>query len=178
MEAVKQDALIDDIPGSDRQAFGEKLDGIEYIDRVAVYGIAVDGEGKVATVQTRNLHFLPGGGVESGEDNKACLEREFVEETGYKIRIEGFVGSASLYHLSRCGRYLNGIGYFYIVSLECKCGEPEEGHQLVWLEPSECIRSLCMESQAWAVSECLKRGYLTTAGRSLGPMKVEKVAHP
>ena len=33
---------------NDAKIFGEKLDGVEYIDRIAVYGIVINNEGKGA----------------------------------------------------------------------------------------------------------------------------------
>ena len=77
------------------ETFGEKLAGIEYTNRLGVYGIVINNEGKVATIKTSAGYFLPGGGVENGESYGQCLEREFLEETGYKIVIADFVGNSS-----------------------------------------------------------------------------------
>lgn len=149
--------MIENTLDTDEKIFGEKLDGIEYIDRIAVYGIVINNEGKVAVIKTPAGYFLTGGGIENGETFKECIEREFIEEIGYKIQIEKFVGRASLYHMSKTNQHLHGIGYFYIVILECYCAAPiEKDHKLIWLEPHECIKSLFLEHQAWAVSESLK----------------------
>jgi len=54
-------------------------------------------------------------------------------------------------------KHLHGIGYFYIVNLECKCAEAiEKDHKLIWLETTECIKSLFLEHQSWAVSKVVK----------------------
>ncbi|WP_186430416.1 NUDIX domain-containing protein [Clostridium sp. BSD9I1] len=149
--------MIENILNNDEKIFGKKLDGVGYIDRIAVYGIVTDGEGKVAVIKTPAGYFLPGGGMENEETHKECIEREFIEETGYKIEIQKFIGRASLYHISKTKQYLRGIGYFYIVSLENYYAAPiEKDHKLIWLEPNECIKSLFLEHQAWAVSESLK----------------------
>ncbi|HEY8890342.1 MAG TPA: NUDIX domain-containing protein [Clostridium sp.] len=139
------------------KVFGEKLNGVNYIDRAGVYGIAINDEDKIATIKTPTGYFLPGGGIENGETHKECLEREFIEETGYEISIENYIGKASLYHISKANQYLHGIGYFYIVNLKCKTNEKiEEDHELLWIEIGECIKCLFLEHQAWAVAEALK----------------------
>lgn len=40
---------------------------------------------KVLSVQnSRGHYFLPGGGIENEESYQECLEREMLEETGYR----------------------------------------------------------------------------------------------
>jgi 8-oxo-dGTP diphosphatase len=141
--------------------FGEKLEGIEYIDRAAVYGIAFDNKGRVAAVKTPVSYFLPGGGIEKEETHEECIKREFMEETGYSIEVDKYIGKASLYHISKKGYYMHGIGYFYTVNLKCGTdGKKEEDHELLWLEPSDCISKLFLRHQAWAVSKTLDLKYL------------------
>lgn len=141
---------------TDGKTFGEKLAGIEYTNRIGVYGIVINNEGKVATIKTSTGYFLPGGGVENGENYEQCIEREFLEETGYEVVIANYVGNSSFYHISKTNQYLHGIGYFYIVNLKCKTNsKTEEDHELLWIEPGECIKCLFLEHQAWAVSKTL-----------------------
>ncbi len=141
----------------DEKVFGEKLNGVNYIDRAGVYGIVINDEGKVATIKTPTGYFLPGGGIEDEETHIECLVREFIEETGYEIKIGRYIGKASLYHILKTNKYLHGVGYFYFVNFESKTSNKiEEDHQLLWIEPGECIKGLFLEHQAWAVSEALK----------------------
>ena len=59
--------------------------------RVAVYGICQDGRGRVLLVRAApwlsvgGEWFLPGGGLDHGEDPVAGLRREFAEETGLTV---------------------------------------------------------------------------------------------
>lgn len=138
------------------KVLGEKLNGVEYIERSAVYGIVINNEGRVAVIKTLTGYFLPGGGIENEETHKECLDREFVEETGYEIIIEKYVGKSSLYHISKTNQHIHGIGYFYMVSLSCMTNKKsEDDHELVWIEKVECIKNLFLEHQAWAVSKAL-----------------------
>lgn len=141
----------------DENIFGEKLNGVNYIDRTGVYGIAINDEGKIATIKTPTGYFLPGGGIENGETHKECLEREFIEETGYEVVMGGYIGKASIYHISKTNQYLHGIGYSHFVNLENKTSNKmEEDHQLLWIDARESVKSLYLKHQAWSVSEALR----------------------
>lgn len=149
--------MLENTLDNDEKTFGERLEGIEYIERIGVYGIVINNEGKVATIKTPTGYFLPGGGIENGETHKECIDREFIEETGYEVDVKRYIGRSSLYHISKTNQYLYGIGYFYIVDLKCKTNyKIEDDHDLLWIEPGKCIIRLFLEHQAWAVSEALK----------------------
>ena len=66
--------------------------------RVAVYGIAVDSGTRVLVVRAaahlsvRGRWFLPGGGLEHGEDPVGALRREVAEETGLMVSDETLLG--------------------------------------------------------------------------------------
>ena len=71
--------------------FGAAEIGVDYRHRPAAFGIARRDDGKIAmvkvTVEGLAPWFdLPGGALESGEDDPAALVREFGEETGLKVR--------------------------------------------------------------------------------------------
>jgi 8-oxo-dGTP diphosphatase len=65
------------------------------IRRVGAYGICRDGSGRVLLAHNSHLSSfpglwtLPGGGVDQGEHPDDTVVREFAEETGLKVRIEG-----------------------------------------------------------------------------------------
>ncbi|GAA2380012.1 hypothetical protein Cme02nite_16600 [Catellatospora methionotrophica] len=63
--------------------------------RIGAYGIAHDEQGRLLLVRSSarsnfpGVWFLPGGGLEHGEDPAAAVVREFREETGLTARIAG-----------------------------------------------------------------------------------------
>ncbi len=71
------------------EIFGNKI-------RIRVCGICVV-EGKILLVkhaglgEAGELWSAPGGGIVFEESVLKCLEREFLEETGYKIRVKEFL---------------------------------------------------------------------------------------
>ena len=69
--------------------------------RVAVYGICEDGDGNVLLVRAAphltvaGQWFLPGGGLDHGEDPVDGLRREFREETGLDVDVGALLGILS-----------------------------------------------------------------------------------
>jgi ADP-ribose pyrophosphatase YjhB (NUDIX family) len=65
------------------------------IRRVGAYGLCHDAEGRVLLARGSErsafpgVWSLPGGGVEQGENPDDTVVREFTEETGFAVRVEG-----------------------------------------------------------------------------------------
>jgi 8-oxo-dGTP diphosphatase len=68
---------------------------------VAAYGLCQRDDGRVLlvraspTLTVAGQWFLPGGGLEHGEDPVAGLRREFVEETGLEVEVGALLGVLS-----------------------------------------------------------------------------------
>ncbi len=138
--------------------FGTCMDGIDYVDRVSVYGIAINDAGQ-ALVCRRTLDriVLPGGGVDSDEDLLQALHREITEETGHRVTSERFLFSARQYHANR-GRKpaANKLCHFYVVDLKFDPDiEKEDDHEPVWLPPDRLAHSMTFESHAWALNRAV-----------------------
>ncbi len=69
--------------------------------RLAVYGIAEDGRGNILLTRAASYltvggdWFLPGGGVDHGEEPADALRREVEEETGLEVDIGELLGVLS-----------------------------------------------------------------------------------
>ena len=66
---------------------GEKIKDKKYDFRETCFGIYIKNDEILITIDPkRNQYTLIGGGIESGENYKDTLEREFREEVGIKIK--------------------------------------------------------------------------------------------
>ena len=74
------------------KVFGTK-EQVEYTDREGAYLIPFRSN-MVGVIQTSKGYFLLGGGVEEGESHVACIERECLEEAGYRVLVTDKVCSA------------------------------------------------------------------------------------
>lgn len=90
--------------------------------RIGAYGVCLrDGEVLLARFVVRAgstaYWTLPGGGVEHGEDPFDGVVREFREETGYDVAVEGLLGVDTRLRLTEHGTSLHNLGIFYRVSV-------------------------------------------------------------
>jgi 8-oxo-dGTP diphosphatase len=133
--------------------FGNKLDGMDYMDRPGVYAIIENDYKQIAVIESENGYFLPGGGIDAGETEVEALQRELIEETGYQISGIVEIATAVEYiKASREDKYYRIRSKFYQAQLEFKIGEVSEmGQHLVWLSQEEALKLLTRQSQAWAL---------------------------
>jgi 8-oxo-dGTP diphosphatase len=142
--------------------FGRREPGRTYADRPAAFGIAVQGDGRVALVRVEKpegtWRDLPGGAVEAGEDELAALTREFGEETGLKVRPGALVARAAQYFLKTDGTPVNNRGGHYLVTVEAAhpALKIEPDHTLEWWRPLEALEVLRHDSHAWALAAWMR----------------------
>ena len=139
--------------------FGERVQGHVYIDRPGAYGIALSMQRNILVVAVENLLALPGGGIEKGETSEEGLAWEFQEETGYRVEILNYLGSAGQYVYAREEQiHFNKLCEFYEVEL---IGEPvdamDSGHQVRLISVDQAIASLTEKAHRWAVARARDR---------------------
>lgn len=134
---------------------GEKKN-VSYVDRVGAYLLPFK-DGKIGIVQTPKGFFLLGGGLEEKENDAACIQRECLEEIGYKVFIKEKLCSGEMYYFSSSIGYFHPIQTYYTGELLLQCIEPiEKSHTLVWKNPEELIGKMVLEIQSWAIEQAIK----------------------
>lgn len=138
--------------------FGEKLPGRDYVDRPSVYGIVFDGEGRVLVVEEDDEFYLPGGGIDPGEDVETGLRRELIEETGYAIEIIGALCTARQYAIDKAsGRAWIKLSSFFAIRLVGASNGPSIATNTPhWVTLDEAARLLKDESHRWALGRALE----------------------
>lgn len=140
--------------------FGEKVNGYEYRRRKGCYAVILDSlKQKVAVILTASGHyFLPGGGMDEGEDTEKCLRREMLEETGYEIKIISKIGEAQSYFFSTRNEPLLSDGMFFLAEMVEKVQAPvDDDHFLKWVSIEEVNALLFHEHQKWAVKKAVEQ---------------------
>ena len=134
--------------------FGTK-ENVQYYDREGAYLIPVKGN-LVGVVRLPRGYFLLGGGVESGESHKECIERECMEEAGYRVSVGDKVCSAEKYCYYESTGFFHPIQNYYFGTLLSKEAEPiETDHEFMWIEYSEIKGKMFSEMQDWALEMAL-----------------------
>ncbi len=141
--------------------FGNTQPGLTYLERMSAYGICARGETSIAIAQIGKAapfeYDLPGGGVESDEDEAAALMREFLEETGLTVWPTRVLGRAGQFWVNK-GEPRNSLSTFYEVELSAADSAPSEpDHTLIWMSPNEALVRMRHEAHAWAILHFLRR---------------------
>ncbi|KMN43207.1 NUDIX hydrolase [Bacillus sp. LK2] len=137
--------------------FGYKKPTVQYVLRPSCYAVIFkEVYSKVAIIKNRNRFFLPGGGMEGTETKEACLHRELLEELGWGIEIDHYIGNAARYfYAEKEDTYYLNDGYFYIGQKIYEVETHEEDHILQWMSPLLAIEHLIHDHQKWAVEQAL-----------------------
>ncbi len=137
------------------KTFGQILNGIQYTDRPGAYAFIMNNKREIALVKTSFGLFLPGGGLDPGEDELTALARELREEIGYELTKAVFLFRAAQYHWSEFYKsHFKKIGAFFEVeAVPPKTETLAPGHGLVWVPVERAAAELSQEFQRWATEQ-------------------------
>ena len=137
--------------------FGYKKPTEQYVLRPSCYAIIFNStSSKIAIIQKKNATFTRGG-MESTETKDECLHRELLEELGWIIEIEQYIGNAARYfYAEKEDTYYLNDGFFYIANMVRKQTDKcEEDHILKWMSPLHAVELLLHDHQKWAIEQAL-----------------------
>ncbi|MEO9020739.1 MAG: NUDIX hydrolase [Ginsengibacter sp.] len=86
---------------------------------VRVYGILINEKDQVLLsdeyIKGKYYTKFPGGGLEQGEGTRDCLKREFKEEMGLDVKVEGHIYTTDFYQQSAFNTVDQIISIYYFV---------------------------------------------------------------
>jgi 8-oxo-dGTP diphosphatase len=138
--------------------FGNRVAGQTYKVRPGAYGIITNEVKQLATIRPlTGGYFLPGGGIEAGENPEDALTREILEECGWTVRLIERVGEAVQYLFAAGEGHLAVRATFYRAAVVNVLRPSAEGSvdQIVWLDLSAAMHQLRRQSDTWAVTQVL-----------------------
>ena len=140
--------------------FGKLDAGESFRDRPGSYAV-IHQDAKILLVKIIGWgkYFLPGGGIDDGEDALVALQREVGEETGFLVRVLEEIGKANEYvYAPKFGEKLNKISVFYTAEIVGEDPELkiEEDHQIEWHSVEDTIDLLHLKSNQWAVKKAFQ----------------------
>ncbi len=132
--------------------FGTHLPGVEYRLRPGGYVLLKNENGDIAVIETKAGVHLPGGGQEAGESIEDAAVREALEEIGWLVRLESFVGIADQFVFGTAeNTHFRKRCSFFTATLLAKESEARAEAEPVWIAPEVAIERLTEGSQRWAV---------------------------
>jgi 8-oxo-dGTP diphosphatase len=139
--------------------FGERVPGVEYRPRPSAYALVADATGeRVAVLLTRIGYYLPGGGMDPGEDVATTVRREGIEEAGLVLLPGVAIGEAlEIVHTPSEGCGYEKASTFVVAHVEGNATATEPDHVLEWMPVGEARERLASPSHRWAVELFARR---------------------
>lgn len=137
--------------------FGHKEVNLEYPIREGAYGILIRDE-KMLLISTPRGYFLPGGGIEAGEDHVMAVKREFEEETGIVVDVGDYIMSNKEFgYAPGLNKHIEMIGHYYhVYDTGRRVDQIEDDHSKAWLSLADATYTLKIALQAFLPYKLLK----------------------
>jgi 8-oxo-dGTP diphosphatase len=136
--------------------FGIRSDQHAYRVREAAYVVILDDVRRVACVAEESGLFLPGGGLEPGEDAVRAVHREVAEECGRALEIIAPLPSAIQFFVTLRGEPYELHASFFLGRFGDLLDAPAQ-HALSWLPVEPESPPFYHECHRWAVRQALVR---------------------
>lgn len=135
--------------------FGTRDSGLVYRPRPAAYAVVLDESGRVACVTEASGLYLPGGGIDPGEDALAAVHREVAEECARALEIVAPLGEAIQYYRSAAGETFELRASFFLGRFgEARENRPQ--HVLEWRATDAHLPPFFHACHGWAVERALR----------------------
>jgi 8-oxo-dGTP diphosphatase len=142
------------VPGP--KSFGYRQSTQRYQRRDAAYAVILDDKQRVACVVDKRRLFLPGGGLEEGEDALRAVHREVAEECAMALEIISPLDSAVQFFRAARGQAYELRASFFLARFGDALDGPAQ-HELRWLSAVPTPPLFYHECHRWAVGRALSR---------------------
>ncbi|MBN2048625.1 MAG: NUDIX hydrolase [Anaerolineaceae bacterium] len=106
----------------------EKKNKIRFKHRAV--GVAIrDGHILIHHCKSNGYWSLPGGHVDRGESTQDAIKREFLEETGMRIRVKRLLWVSEQFYKKSTGKQIHEIAFYYLIELKNEGLQPFTGSE-------------------------------------------------
>lgn len=141
------------------EIFGDNYKGYYQSTRISCRGIIIKNNNILLSYETKTDQWMiPGGGLEKGEDEVDCVTREIGEETGTKVKADGFALEIDEYYGEE--RFISKYFLCEVIgdtNISLTEREIEAGMELRWI-PLEESFNIFSSHQKYINKDEMRRG--------------------